>query len=186
MPLIVLQKKNGVSVSFECDLSDTEAREIVLNAHAAHQNVGDLAIKLAQQRQALTELQSGWLKYLAMEISGQLRKQISQGPWAWLLQEQHYEANGISVTCPPSMKGAQPPEPCRWVRVWYQGEWRYVGRIDPHGGFQFSKEIRQLATGEGRSAMAIIFPNEEMRLQDEAKRLQWLANQKLEALKRFN
>ena len=186
MPLIVLQKKNGVSVSFECDLSDAQAREIVLNAHAAHQNVGDFALKLAQQRKALTELQSGWLKYLAMEISGQLRKQIGQGPWAWLLQELHYEANGISVTSPPQTKGPEPSGLCRWVRVWYQHEWRYVGRIDCYGGFQFSKEINQHATGEGRSAMAIIFPNEESRLQDEAKSLQWLASQRLEALKRFN
>jgi hypothetical protein len=184
MPLIRLQKRNGVSISFQCDLTDGEARQIILAAHEAHQNVGDFALKLARQRQALTELQSGWLKYLALEVSGQLRQRIGPGPWAWLLSEPHYQANGLQVTAPPNLQEQQ--QACRWVRVLYGHEWRYVGRIDQHGGFQFSKEICQLVTGEGRGAMALVFPDEEQQLQDEAKRLQYLATQKLEALKKLN
>lgn len=188
MPTFTLQKKNGVTISFDCDLTEAEAREIIQKAHAAHQNVGTFAISLANQRSKLTDVQSGWLKYLAMEISGQLRQQIGVGPFAWLLKQPSYEDAAIQVTSPPVMASAEPfpaatEGVCRWVRVRFKNEWRYVGRIDCHGGFRFSKEILDHVSGAGRSAMRLLFPDAEQKLQDEAKSLQWLTNQKLEALK---
>ena len=184
MPTFTLQKKNGVTISFDCDLTEPEAREIIQQAHAAHQNVGAFAISLANKRSKLTDVQSGWLKYLAMEISGQLRQQIGAGPFAWLLKQPSYEDAAIQVASPPVIASAEPfPAAGRWVRVKYKNEWRYVGRIDCHGGFRFSKKILDHVSGAGRSAMRLLFPDTEQRLQDEAKSLQWLTSQKLEALK---
>jgi hypothetical protein len=183
MTVISLQRRNGTVIRFECSLTLAEAREIVIGAHKAHQNVGDFALKLATQRSALTENQSGWLKYLAMEISGQLRTQTTRGPWAWLLTIPKHEAEGIQISSPPDLEDGTPREPCRWVRVKLGKEWRYVGRVDCHGSFWFSREITDLINGIGRGAMVMMFPDEEQRLVDEAKRLQWIATQKMEALK---
>lgn len=135
--LIQLRKKNGCIIEFECDLTDAEARQIVLDADRANQNVGDFALQLATQRRGLSPAQSGWLRYLAMEISGRLRPQIPghftiaarhgdfrllAGPWAWLLSQATYETKHIRVTTPPELELA-PGEPaelhpvCRWVFV---------------------------------------------------------------------
>jgi hypothetical protein len=207
--LIQLHKKNGCIIEFECDLTDAEARKIVIDADRANQNVGDFALQLATQRRGLTQAQSGWLRYLAMEISGQLRPQILAGPWAWLLSQPTYETVHIRVTTPPEFEVA-PGEPaqlhavCRWVFVKRRSEdavsvnpvgiggmkdsqpWQYVGLIDSNGGFYFSKHLTALISGEGRQTMAVMFPTEEQQLQDEAKWLQWRTNQLMEALKRSN
>lgn len=198
MSTIQLQKKNGVTITFECDLSEADARGIILQAHRAHQNVGDFALKLASQQRGLTELQAGWLKYLAMEISGRLRAQFAAGPWAWLLEEpfSNDQIQIVPPPSPPSMQGLAPGPRCCWVRLRRHPqyviaessdrEWEYVGLIDAHGGFGFSKQLQQLISGEGRSAMLTRFPEEENRLRDEAKWLQWQAIQLLEALKRHH
>jgi hypothetical protein len=201
--LIQLQKKNGCTIEFECDLSDADARQIVLEAHRAHQNVGDFALKLATQQRGLSPSQSGWLRYLAMEISGRLRPQILNGPWAWLLSSDRYEAEQIRITPPPvdpdQVQNASAV--CRWVFVKRRPSqnvfaasigshagserlWEYVGLIDGHGGFWFSKHLTQLISGEGRQTMLLAFPAEEEQLRDEAKWLQWQTIQLMEPLKR--
>ena len=216
--IIQLQKRNGCIIEFECDLSEAEARQIVIEADRANQNVGEFAIKLATQRRGLSESQSGWLRYLAMEISGRLRPQILAGPWAWLLSQPTYETDQIRITTPPPInvdpgQTAELNPVCRWVfvkRRWalakdvssetqpaggrtYQKEqvsddpktWFYVGLIDSVGGFYFSKKLTQIITGEGRKSMALLFPQEEADLCDEAKWLQWQTHQLLEALRRI-
>ena len=213
--IIQLKKKNGVIIEFECDLSDAEARQIVIEADRANQNVGEFALKLATQRRGLSESQSGWLRYLAMEISGRLRPQILAGPWAWLLSQPAYETDQIRITTQPSIdvdpgRTAQVDPVCRWVFVKQSSEasvdinpvsltlessfttsavppsskWQYVGLIDSHGGFYFSKLLAALISGEGRQSMALMFPKEEQQQSDEAKRLQWQTHQLLETLRR--
>jgi hypothetical protein len=200
--LIQLQKKNGCTIEFECDLSDADARQIVLEAHQALQNVGDFALKLATQQRGLSPSQSGWLRYLAMEISGRLRPQILNGPWVWLLSSERYENEQIRITPPP----VDPDRPvtdnpvCRWVFVKRRPSmssavaglsvtenlkaWEYVGLVDCYGGFYFSKHLAQLISGEGRQTMALAFPVEEEQKRDEAKWLQWQTIQMMESLKR--
>jgi hypothetical protein len=207
--LIQLHKRNGCIIEFECDLTDAEARQIVLDADRANQNVGDFALQLATQRRGLSPAQSGWLRYLAMEISGRLRPQILAGPWAWFLSLSTYETDHIRVTTPPELdvapgETAQLHPVCRWVFVKHRSEdavsvnpqgiggmkdkqpWQYVGLIDSNGGFYFSKHLTALISGEGRKSMAVMFPKEEQQLQDEAKWLQWRTNQLLDALKRHS
>jgi hypothetical protein len=187
MPLIHLEKRSGVTIRFNCNLTDADARQIVLQAHAAHQQVGDFAIKLATQRAGLSPAQSGWLKFLAMEISGQLRSATS-GPWAWLL-DSGFGNDQIRIQRAPFNQGR-----CAWVELrretrfmttnTAQNPWEFVGRITPDGGFELCSRLRQLISGAGRSAMATKFPDEEAALRDEAKWLQWQANLLMEALKR--
>ena len=214
--IIQLQKRNGCIIEFECDLSEAESRQIVIEAERANQNVGEFALKLATQRRGLSESQSGWLRYLAMEISGRLRPQILAGPWAWLLSKPTYETDQIRITTPPSIdvdpgRTAQVDPVCRWVFVKQSseasvditpvsltfessvtasvkapaGKWQYVGLIDSHGGFYFSKHLAALISGEGRQSMALMFPAEEQQQSDEARRLQWQTHQLLEALRRI-
>lgn len=213
--IIQLQKRNGCIIEFECDLSEAEARQIVIEADRANQNVGEFALKLATQRRGLSESQSGWLRYLAMEISGRLRPQILAGPWAWLLSQPTHETDQIRITTPPSIdvdpgRTAQVEPVCRWVFVKQSseasvniaplngtfessviatvgapaGKWQYVGLIDSHGGFYFSKHLAALISGEGRQSMALMFPAEEQQQSDEAKRLQWQTHRLLETLRR--
>jgi hypothetical protein len=187
MPLIELEKRSGVTIRFNCDLTDADARRIVLQAQAAHQQVGDFAIKLATQRAGLSPAQSGWLKYLAMEISGQLRTSTS-GPWAWLL-DSGFGNDQIRIQRAPFSQ-----DRCSWVELrretrfmatnTAQNPWEFVGRITPDGGFELCSRLQQLISGAGRSAMATMFPVEEEALRDEAKWLQWQANLLMEALKR--
>jgi hypothetical protein len=186
MPLIQLEKRSGVTIRFNCDLTDADARRIVLQAHAAHQQVGDFAIKLATQRAGLSPAQSGWLKYLAMEISGQLRSATS-GPWAWLLNR-GFANDQIRI-----LRRRSSQDRCAWVELrrdtrfmplnTAQHPWEFVGRINPDGGFELCSRLRQLISGEGRSAMAAMFPAEEDALRDEAKWLQAQATLLMEALK---
>lgn len=198
MPLIELEKRSGVTIRFNCDLTDADARRIVLHAQAAHQQVGDFAIKLATQRAGLSPAQSGWLKYLAMEISGQLRSATS-GPWAWLL-DSGFGNDQIRIHRPRAWQleaAERPPfsqDRCAWVELrretrfmatnTAQNPWEFVGRITSDGGFELCSRLRQLISGAGRSAMATMFPVEEKALRDEAKWLQWQANLLMEALKR--
>jgi len=208
--LIHLQKKNGCIIEFECDLTDAEARQIVIDADHANQNVGDFALQLATQRRGLSQAQSGWLRYLAMEISGRLRGQILPGPWAWLLSQPIYETEQIRIITPPPIdvdpgQTAALDPVCRWVfikRRWalavndtsepqpaefstqLANMWFYVGLVDSLGGFYFSKKLTQIITGVGRQSMAVMFPKEEQQLQDEAKWLQWQTHQLLEMLRR--
>jgi hypothetical protein len=120
--LIQLHKKNGCIIEFECDLTDAEARRIVIDADRANQNVGDFALQLATQRRGLSPAQSGWLRYLAMEIDGRLRLQILAGPWAWLLSQATYETEQIRIITPPPIdvdpgQTAELDPVCRWVFV---------------------------------------------------------------------
>jgi hypothetical protein len=195
MPIIELERRSGVTVRFNCDLTDADARRIVLQAHAAHQQVGDFAIKLATQRAGLSPAQSGWLKYLALEISGQLRTTTS-GPWAWLL-DRPFSNEQIRIQRPPIA------ERCDGTSTFLAGAvvelrrdtrfmplntaqhpWEFVGRINSQGGFELSASLMQRASGQGRGAMAMKFPKEEEALRDEARWLQSQAQLLMEALKR--
>jgi hypothetical protein len=186
MPIIQLEKRSGVTVRFNCDLTDADARRIVMQAHAAHQQVGDFAIKLATQRAGLSPAQSGWLKYLAMEISGQLHTTTS-GPWAWLL-DRPFSNEQIRIQRPPIAERCALVELRRDTRFMplntAQHPWEFVGRINSQGGFELSASLMQRASGQGRGAMAMKFPKEEEALRDEARWLQSQAQLLMEALKR--
>jgi len=197
MRTIHLQRRSGVRIAFETDLSVSEARAIILDADRCGQNVGDFALSLARQRWALSDNQYGWLIYLAMQISGQFRSQpVTRGPWSWLLQRTIEENPRYRVLAPTAISGDRDQTPCRLLllrrapqfmtpedRAHSGHEWRYVGRVDAFGGFHFSRELLQQVSGKGRGAMAIKFPEQEQRIRDEARWLQWQAAQILEGLK---